>query len=821
MEHAFGYLTQVDCPPTWRPGARLCLLGEAPGAEEVKRREGFVGSSGKLLDKMLLAAGLSREDISLSNVVKRRPPDNDFSCFYAGKQPTAELQAWRAELARELEEARQSGLRVVVACGNEALKALLGVGQISARRGSAWRREDGLWVVGMLHPAAILRGALWQEVVVSVECCLRRAKWLAEHPEWEPPSYNVEVGGGEECAEWLSREIPLCRRWSLDLETLPGDAKTPGKISVLGLAVLDQGGETYAFVTRWPSRALWPALRQALSSWGSKLVGHNLLYDAAYLQHVEAWPPGCRPAFDTMQRWHGLFPELPKSLEFCTMWALGKELPYWKDEGKKLHRRVRSSDEEMRYLLYCVKDAVAALWLSGWLDEEAARRKWSPPAWEQSNWLRAQDMTRTGVQLDAPEVERVQACVLSTREQARQALQDLAPGLNPNSPTQVMKLLYDELKLPIQTKGKRQTVDEEALRQLQRKQPLPVVQAILEWRKLEKLRSSYIEPLVAAAARADHTLRCGFTPDATETWRFSSSTHPLGGGLNLQTMPSSLRHLVRAPAGRVFVQPDLSQAEARYVAYRARCTQLIALFDDPSRSVHLERARQIFGREVEKGSLEYKRAKSAVHAANYREGPKRLALQLSVSQAEAKQMLQAALSPYPEIGAWHLEVKELVRTQGKLVNCWGQERRCYTALGMRLVTGELGDHEWKELIAWEPQSAIPQIINQAMMQVDARDVDDEVWWHVHGHDAFLASVPEERVDWWVEVMIEALSRPLLVQGRQLIIPVDFQVGWTWGQMVTYTSAWQDVWKQHYAEPPPPERAIEKAMASLSLGELLS
>lgn len=78
------------------PDARLCFLGEAPGADEDQRGEPFVGPSGQLLDKMLAACNLSRGDIYLLNVLKCRPPGN--------RNPTpAEAGACRGFLERQLE----------------------------------------------------------------------------------------------------------------------------------------------------------------------------------------------------------------------------------------------------------------------------------------------------------------------------------------------------------------------------------------------------------------------------------------------------------------------------------------------------------------------------------------------------------------------------------------------------------------------------------------------------------------------------------------------------------------------------------------------
>lgn len=277
----------------------------------------------------------------------------------------------------------------------------------------------------------------------------------------------------------------------------------------------------------------------------------------------------------------------------------------------------------------------------------------------------------------------------------------------------------------------------------------------------------------------------GWIPDGTETFRFVSVGHPFHGGYNGQTVPKETRHLFLPPLGRVWVQPDLSQAEARYVAHRAGCKGLIELFNDPARHVHMERAVQIYGHSVERDSPEYVQAKSIVHASHYREQPLKLALQLGIETRKARLLLKAALAPYPEIYAWHEEVKHLLAKRGWLENCWGQRRYFYEAVGMLLATGKIGDEQWKDAIAWEPQSSIPQIINQAIHRLRLGPLD--VWFHQHGHDSFLASIPEERAGCGVYAgeILGALHTSMLVGGLPLVIPVELSVGWNWGQLVPW------------------------------------
>ena len=109
------------------------------------------------------------------------------------------------------------------------------------------------------------------------------------------------------------------------------------------------------------------------------------------------------------------------------------------------------------------------------------------------------------------------------------------------------------------------------------------------------------------------------------------------------------------------------------------------IFDDPTRNVHSEVARDVFGRPVEKDSLEYTLAKSMVHASNYRMGPGRFASETGLPFGEAQKLLAKFHARFPEIQQWHAEVRQQLITKGTLTTCFGRKRVFYEALGALVV----------------------------------------------------------------------------------------------------------------------------------------
>jgi DNA polymerase len=127
--------------------APLMFVGEAPGAEEDRRGEPFVGAAGQLLDKMIVAMGWSRDAVYIANVLKCRPPGN------RDPEPD-EVAACAPFLARQI---RSIAPRVIVTLGRPATHAVLSTtAPISALRGR-WHAHLGVPVMPTFHPAFLLR----------------------------------------------------------------------------------------------------------------------------------------------------------------------------------------------------------------------------------------------------------------------------------------------------------------------------------------------------------------------------------------------------------------------------------------------------------------------------------------------------------------------------------------------------------------------------------------------------------------------------------------------------------------------------------------
>jgi uracil-DNA glycosylase family 4 len=146
------------------------IIGEAPGAEEDRRGEPFVGRAGQLLDEMLRAAGQSRDEVFIANILKCRPPNN--------RDPEAdEAIACRGYLERQIALLKP---KIILAVGRVAAQQLLATDTpVGKLRGEVHQFEDIPMVV-TYHPAYLLRSPTqkrksWQDLCLAMDVAARPA----------------------------------------------------------------------------------------------------------------------------------------------------------------------------------------------------------------------------------------------------------------------------------------------------------------------------------------------------------------------------------------------------------------------------------------------------------------------------------------------------------------------------------------------------------------------------------------------------------------------------------------------------------------------
>lgn len=744
---------------------RIVIVGEAWGEAEEKAQAPFVGMAGKCLDAMLEEAGITREECHVTNVMHERPPGNNFDVYYEDGKPTQKLLQAYTDLANEIASCHP---HVVVVLGNEPMKAILGYGGVMDYRGSVLPSPRvSSKVIPTIHPAAVLREWTFRPAVVAD---LTRAKKESEYAEIRQTPREKKINPtADECLRAISeaRESEWC---AFDIET------ESSQVTCIGLSYRQDRaicipfwfGASGSLHSEVDERAIWQALKELLESDKPKKIAHNCMYELEYLTRTV----GIRPKihFDTMLAFHTLYSELPKSLAYLV--SIYTDHPYY-----KMNLRTDKMDTLWEYnatdavLTYeCAMKIMQELRGDGQMERyERLTHSLIDPLFS---------MMQRGVRVDTEKKNNLRRQYTHDLTHMQSELDKIVGHpLNIGSHKQMTTWLYDELKLPKIYKDRKATgtktlaADEEALEKLNSLHTPPGVDIILQMREKSKLLSTYLNVRIDD----DKRIRCTYNIAGTETGRLSSSATAFGTGTNLQNVPDGeVRSLLVPDEGYILINADLSQAEARVVAYLAEDKRLAQVFEAGG-DIHRRNASLMFNKpESQIKEEERFLAKRAVHGLNYGMGPVTFARECGIDIATAKRVYNIYFSTFPRLKLWHKNVLDVLRRTRTLTNPFGRKR---------IFFNKWSDSLLKEGLAFVPQSTVADMTNQAIVRLDAQwrgDSSKQLLLQVH--DSIVAQARVDKVDEAVQEMLSALECPVTINGKILTIPSDVKIGENWGKL---------------------------------------
>lgn len=350
---------------------------------------------------------------------------------------------------------------------------------------------------------------------------------------------------------------------------------------------------------------------------------------------------------------------------------------------------------------------------------------------------------------------------------------------NIRSAQQLGEVLFKNLQLPTagKTRGGQLSTAQDSLEKLAEQHP--VVEKILEFRKLEKLRSTYLEPLpklMDAAGRLHST----FNQCATATGRLSSSNP------NLQNIPvrgplgKRMRDCFIARPGRVLVSADYSQVELRVLAHMSQEPTLLDAFAK-GEDIHTRTASLIFNCSQDSVSPEQRRnAKTINFGLIYGMGAQKLAQELKISNAQAKEFIAHYFEHMTQLKTFYDTVENTAREQGFVTTLSGRRR---LLPDMQSQKPQMYALARRQAINTVIQGSAADIIKLAMLAVQHDTVlhDLQAQLVLQVHDELLLEVPEAHGAVAGQRVSECMSgvRPA---GLALSVPlaVDWGVGVNWG-----------------------------------------
>ncbi|MDR2050394.1 MAG: DNA polymerase I [Deltaproteobacteria bacterium] len=389
------------------------------------------------------------------------------------------------------------------------------------------------------------------------------------------------------------------------------------------------------------------------------------------------------------------------------------------------------------------------------------------------------DMQETGLGIDSDAFRRF-------LDESRAELEALTGSIyaaagrefNIRSSRQLGDILYSLPDMPKarKTAGGQISTAQDALEKLRNRHP--VIQLILDYRKLEKLRSTYLEPL-PKLADARGRLHTSFNQTATATGRLSSS------GPNLQNIPvrgplgSRMRAGFTAAPGNLLVSADYSQIELRVLAHLSQDPTLLEAFRR-GEDIHGRTAGLLFDLSPAEVSPDQRRkAKTINFGLVYGMGPQKLAQDLGVSLKEAKGFIARYFERLDRLRAYFDAVEQSARENGYVSTMTGRRRFCPDILS---ANPQLRSQARRQAINTCIQGSAADIIKLAMLAV-ARDAELKslkARLVLQIHDELLLECPEANAGAAGERLARLMSG-VTPGGQRLSVPLaaDYGSGKSW------------------------------------------
>ena len=367
--------------------------------------------------------------------------------------------------------------------------------------------------------------------------------------------------------------------------------------------------------------------------------------------------------------------------------------------------------------------------------------------------------------------------LLDGRIQADEALiYELAgEAFNINSTQQFGRILFDKLGLPPVKKTKTgYSTNADVLEKLRDKHP--IVEAVLDYRQLAKLKSTYVDGLTKVIA-ADGRIHTSFQNTVTATGRLSS-TEP-----NLQNIPvrtelgAELRKMFVAPAGRVLVDADYSQIELRLLAHIAGDEHMIAAFRT-GEDIHTVTASQVFGVPPEQVTHEMRRRAKAVNfGIVYGISDFSLSQDIGVTRAEAKAYMEKYFEKYSGVHAYMTQVVERAKADGYVSTLMGRRRWLPELKSSNLNLRSFGE---RVALNMPIQGTAADLIKKAMLRVDGRLRREglEARLVLQVHDELIVECPEGEAE-----QVQRLLAEEMEHVAELAVPLtaEAHAGKSWAE----------------------------------------
>ena len=388
------------------------------------------------------------------------------------------------------------------------------------------------------------------------------------------------------------------------------------------------------------------------------------------------------------------------------------------------------------------------------------------------------DIERNGVLIDSEKLNQqskeLEAKILKLEQKVQKSAGE---DFNLGSPKQLQEILYEKLGLPVikkTPKGQPSTA-ESVLQELS--MDFPIVQDILSYRAISKLKSTYTDKLPKMVNSNTGRVHTSYHQAVTATGRLSSSDP------NLQNIPirseegRRIREAFIAPDGYKILAADYSQIELRIMAHLSRDQGLMDAFAK-GQDIHQATAAEIFSTNIDEVTANQRRSAKAINfGLIYGMSAFGLSKQLQITRAEAQNYIEQYFDRYPQVKHYMDETKQSAKKMGYVETVFG--RRLYLA-DIESSNYQRRQYAERSAINAPMQGTAADLIKMAMILLHQkiREESFEAKIIMQVHDELVIEVNENQSDELSEITTSVMSE---ISKLDVDLKVDADIGNNWDE----------------------------------------
>lgn len=593
----------------------------------------------------------------------------------------------------------------------------------------------------------------------------------------EEKKVHYELVNDEAALKHLLKRLESETEIAFDTETT---SEFPLKAELVGVSFAVNEAEAWYIPMNGglPPHKLLGILKPLFENSSKKFYGHNIKYDLHLLRNYGIEIKNI--SFDTIIASYILNAhERRHNLDYLTLTCFNKVKTPIQDLIGKGKSQITMREVPLDKIShYACEDVDYTVRLKNKFEKELKERGLEKVFYElELPLVRVlAEMEREGIYLDIPLLKVLQDKVVEEIKVLQTSIIELAgEEFNLNSPKQLSTILFEKMGIkPPRKTDTGYSTDADVLEQL--KWEHPIAEKLLEYRSLEKLRSTYIEKLPGEVSARDGRIHCNFNQTVAATGRLSCQDP------NLQNIPirTSLGREIREAfrpekKGWSYFAADYSQIELRLLAHLSEDESLIKAFLN-NEDIHTRTAADVMGVPLEEVTKEMRRQAKAVNfGILYGQGEYGLSQELGITRAAAGAFIARYFEKYPQIKNFIQKCKDETRKTGRSVTLTGRERLIPE---INSKNGPIRQAAERLAVNTPLQGTAADLIKLAMLQLDKKLKERQSRGSLilQIHDELVFEIPDEEIDLYKELVPRYMQS---VFNLKVPLITDVKVGKNW------------------------------------------